>query len=291
MKAEFKGRFRKPVTISPASLARLATSLESIRVERFRMFASEQEMSLKELEAIWRRENLIDVGDEPSLEATPAIVDAYYEKSRQRGAQERIADKLDELARVRVSVNFRSGTSYDFNELSQLERLLEDEPGTVDSISILEGDLLRNSFHLRFHDGRTTCSYSIEGTRSVVESAKSSLSGFLEGASPDHPYLHHRGLQGAVAVSLSTLTAYYLAWVAFGAASAATIAQVDWVRFALTNAITVVGVLVLTRLMERAFPKLQVEFGPHWRRIKSRRTVMLLVLTALLLPWLRELAW
>jgi hypothetical protein len=284
MHTELKGRFRRPITISVSSLSRLGVSLENIRAERFRLFASERDESIKEIEALWRRENMLEVGETPSFEASMAEVSAHYDKVRERAEQDRTAQKLDELARLKIGLNYRSGTSYDLNDLSQLQKVLEDEPGTVESISVSQGSLFKDFFTIRFYDSWTTCSYSIAGDKSVAESARLSLSAFLDSAAPDHPYLHHRFLQGLVAVILAGITANYVTLKLLADVLGNMKKSVSSTSTVVSNVLLVGLLFLLTWLMERAFPKLQVEFGRHWRRVKARRTIMMVVLTALLIP-------
>jgi len=284
MHTELKGRFRRPISISPSSLSRLETALERIRADRFRQFASERDESIKELEALWRREGMIEVGETPSVEASLADFNAHYDRVRERSEQDRIADQLEELARLRIGLSYRSGTSYDLDDLTQLQKALEDENGTVESISISQGRPFKNYLTIRFYEAWTTCYYSISGDKSAAESARLTLNEFLESAAPDHPYLHHRFLQGLVAVILAAITANYLRLKVFSAALGNAKASTSWPSLAISNILMLSLVLGLSWLMERAFPKLQVEFGRHWRRVKARRTIMLVAVTALLIP-------
>lgn len=291
MRIEQSGSVDRPITIGQQFFEQLELIISELQTKALRSIAARSSVPFEVVERLRQETEMPWFDPEEEKLESSAEVSAQIDRIRETHLESRVWREIDEEASISCTVRYDTGFSTQTNDLAQLKSLLKTESGNLDALSFAVGSGYRSlGFGLRLVNAERPASFDISGEREEVDHFYQSIIRLLQAAIPNHPWLYDQRLHLALALGLSTalaVTSIRLGGQLLGPGEH--LATAEFAVILLSVALAVgIAVYILTQAA-KVFPRLEVEFGPEWRRRRGRRTSLLIILTAIVLPLLMNI--
>ena len=274
-----------PLSVTADLLDRLNAIFQDARESTCEALARKHSIDVKEVKRIGTLSSDQLSYPEYPKESDRESYEQYRKLTAQRSLEISVASDLRTETIINYSVKYDSGLRTGTDSIEQLKGILHEEAGKVELISADYGEYGRTRVNVRLGGSITTASFDISGDRKDVDFIYRSISDALKGSTPDHPFLHWKWLQFLVAVVVSTLfVSAGLDFFGVQIVKAKDLATTYTVESLLRATIGIPLILYLTSVMEKAFPKCQVELGPDWRHQRALRTRLFAIISVILIP-------
>jgi hypothetical protein len=277
MREEQSGSVTAPICVNDEFFSRLKAIVDEAQIAAIRNMAEKHAVTTEQIKAALRS---------GASENERPLDMARFEE---RMLQERIYRDARSKLSTSYTVSYAKGYTADVSDVNELKGILCREDDKVESISIRFGDF-EYGFSLRLFSGLSTARFTIEGERRDLNHFHQRILDLVRSARPAHSILYrtptHFVLGMVLAVALLIGSVELLAksmGSAFEKAERDVVLTVG--SFVLGAAMPWTSISV----MERLFPKLQVEYGPAWKRTKTNRSTFAAIITLLLIPILINL--
>lgn len=289
MREERSGSTRRPLAINDDFFDRLAHIVGERTELALQDIARSTKTPLDRVRAIAVREVVptpererINYANEEEVAAARREINENYEI---RTIQHELDGQLD----AGFSVTYDTGYSARGNSLTELKTFMANESGRPESIRIDCGQGWRGtSFNLTLRDGYTTGRFEVKGNRRDIDYYYTAIRRLMKESEPDYPFLHFR----VMSVLFSGIVSGLLYLGIFN-----TIMRMfpELTNLPITTPIVAAIILapvlfgmivsnLVQKMYERTFPKCQFEYGPEWRRQRSRRNLLLVIITTVAIP-------
>jgi hypothetical protein len=285
VRAEHSGKSRRPIAINEQSIGDLKRILDDIREGIFRDVASIHSVQLAQVRELASKVKIPLVAPEYPSEYDRDTIEAYEKKSIKHRLLEKVRYDLLSRTSFSASVGYDSGSTFQSDSLSGLTDTLRAEPGIIDNVSISFGDRIGTPhLSLRLYNSWTTAYFSISGERKDADHAILALNKWLRASEPDQPLLHNRIALNVPVIILAGIGSSALTLGLTRLMGGQLTTQESIAAIIISGAFSGSILMFLVKEIERAFPKLQIELGPEWKRVRARRTRLLFVISAILIP-------
>lgn len=281
-----KGSTKRPLAIDGDFFARLANLIDENREVVCREIADDRGMPVTKVRLI--ADGKLLPKDSPYLAIEPEEFEKAMANVVESNEIRSIQIRLESALSIRVRVTYPSGVSTSGDGLDEAMDSMNREPEAPElfSVHVGLGSRSLNFFVMtRASYSFTTATYEVEGNRRDVDHFSNEISAMLRSSEPDHRWLHSR---------LTSMTAGIAAFVTIYVGFRRLMAQAgisdnwEWpgILWGAAPLLALALQYSVDRYVDNAYPKVQYEFGSHWRRMKARRTSIYLILTAVALPLL-----
>lgn len=292
MKAEQSGSTAKPLSINEDFFEGLKAILSDFEEAILRAAAEKHGLPIASVKAALASEEAIpisyDAPDTSSLEA----IEKHYEDIRKREKTSRMVNDIRSDLSVKYQVAFVNSFSINVDSIKQLVEVISRETVRPDTLTVRAGlSYFAPSMTLSLSNAVKAARYEVQGDRTDVDCLSRRIKSLLDASPPAHPMLHGNVLKILLSAFVSTYGSIGLLQILFEALPPISVSSGNAILIWIASmaALSWPMMFGLTKLWESSFPRCQFEYGPDWRRLKSRRTVMLLIFTALILPTARSL--
>jgi len=294
MREERSGSTKRPLAINDDFFDRLAHIVAERTEQRLREIARSQNVSVDRVRGIASGQiketpdRVVDYSDDEDYAASRHEMEENY---RIRSIRNDAEDELD----ASFSITYNTGYSARGDNLAELKAFMTRESGRPETVRIDSGKGWRGtSFDLTLRDSLVTCRYEVKGERRDIDYYHAAIARLLKDSEPDYPWLHFRILPVIISAvgSFTFFIWTYALIIRLFPSLALTTASPTSIAVVIVAPI-LFGMFVanaIQRFYDRTFPKCQFEYGPEWRRQRSRRTMLLLLLTAIVVPIVLPLA-
>lgn len=181
-----------------------------------------------------------------------------------------------------LRVRYPNGESSKVESPEEFRRLLIEGGQKPQSISVTRYSVLEDglNFHLHHTPFFKTTTISVTGCPRDVNHVVTEFQRSMKAASPNWPFFHRMSVMYPICILLAMMTGTAVMLAAVALIGSFEERKSEYLLA--SNAISAILVFILLKQYEKTFPRLEIQYGLDWERLKARRNTFAAIALAIL---------